>query len=1577
MKKRILIIPIALVVVFVSYCLGNLAFDYYAHQRGGMQSSPMQTELISWESMNGPPGGWIGELVQSPYNHNVLYALGSHDVYRSEDKGEHWRAMDELKGVQVNSIAAYRDKLFACGDGVYSYTNGSIVKISDSGCNKVMVSDDKLFVTFFAQSTRDVRVMYADLKSERFDWKEVTFSQDGLKDLVLPPANIGFGYSITVPNIVALGNRILANVMVEVAGSGQYSNDQLYVSEDLGATWSKVELGKRGDVVVSNIIQDRSNANHIFLTLKHNIMHEFRSPASTLIKESIDGGRTWKQFTDADMEANGIWYVAEKDSVYYLLDTLDSFMIKVNGSSYEQIAVPRIMEIEETCIGFVCPNPPTYSLDKLLFDYDDPNIAYGKVGSSWSFGLIKSEDGMKTWKKMEKGIAAASRTIVLPHPTDLNTTFTFGNILQESYVTRDGGKTWEFFTPIGTGDEVRIDPHDPDHIIAVSEMTYIFESLDSGRTFKNINGDFSSAKIPDFEIAKDNPGKVYASNLGVGISEYDPMQNQWRYIIGSPDYVYDFEIDPEDSDNLYAAYSPKIFEKHSAVWKFSRNQEENFGWSELFRFENSAGITSLKFDPGNPNKLYAGVIGKEGTIYASSDKGKSWSKLNGDLTFTTIWGHSQLQIDPRDRKTVYAGTWGGGTYKTTDGGVTWNMLDENHTFSPTCLAISGKNPDIIYACDRTSAKIHRSTDAGKTWTEYYDFGKGFMLTSAIAIDPDNPDTIYASAFIPPMAHTGGFVRIENGAATDIGKGLPRSVIEVELDPRNKSIIYATTHIHGVYVSRDGGATWEELDDKDNGLPRIGVYDIDVDPSDSRTLYATALCGALPDYMMPPEAVRKATGFKNLDPDGKCGVYKSIDGGENWNLVLGTVSEARGIDIDPKNSNNLYVADMMGGVWVSNDAGQNWRQENGGLGSTSMTSVKIKDDHIYASTQGSGVYAGTINRDGSITWDRSRSNKPKAYVYKIQVAVDPNNSNKIYASSYPGGLLRSDDGGRHWNDKNFLTPSIRVDDPTVQGYYFFDINPKDTREIWLGAYGKGMFISHDGMDFDMFADGNDSVMKGKHITSLKINPDNPDEVYVGTQEGMFVTRDDGKSWGGMNDGLQTRDVRSLRVVKVEYPPFNDDFNDGNADGWSSQSIVPNVGGWSIVQENGNYALQGIDHAIIATGQETWSDYTFESKVKIIEGNIHVNYRMEESKRYAVGMGQDFMYLMKSTGPNNHTRLVDTELHLGNDWNTIKIVGKGSNIKVYINNELKIDYTDKEPVLNGGINFESLPNSKIYVDDVHVTVDDAGSLVYVGTGGYGIYNNPSNKWQNLGRTLGSGWWSPWERRMYQFSSILFDPDVPGKIYYGHFPGGFLISEDNGHTWRDSSLGLGNDGIFSLSMHPRNHSILFAGTYNGVAKSVDGGRSWKLKSKGMPSEQWPYMVAIDSDNPDIMYASTKNGQNKGFCDRNVLSFCGVVMKSTDGGENWFRIMNGLSERSEFYAILIYPPNHNVLFLSTNRGVYMSRDAGGSWLAANKGLPSTNNQVRDNVAENLALTPDNHLVLGLVNYGLWKADLSGLGSG
>lgn len=1443
---------------------------------------------VSWESMNGPPGGHVMELVQNPVPPHELYTATHTGVYKSQDKGESWQLMEELEDLKT----------------------------------------------------------IPSLTSDKFNWDEIAPTGSELSDLKPPPKDVGFVHYVKTEEVVSVGNRILANIVLHVDGSGEFTNGGLYVSEDSGKSWSMVDLGLPEGVIVSNIIQNPKDPEHIVLACKHTVVHEKLSPLSELLRESRDGGKTWSRLTDLTLQTNGVEDVVISGNAYYLLNPYGWGIIRLEGSDYEQIETPRIKEFWGM----------DFNLDRLMFDYENPDIAYGKTGSIWALGIVKSEDGMKTWKKMDRDIVASSPTIVLTHPEDPDVVMTSGNVIQESYLTRDFGKTWEPFTPVSAGDDVKIDPHDTEHILMVDEMTEIYESNDTGRTFQRIARYFSSAKVFDFEVTGDDSEKIYVSNIGVGIS--GGTKGSWQYLTNSPDYAYDIEIDPGDSNILYATYSPKIFENHSSIWRYSKNQKENSGWSEILKVEDSGGITSLRFDPSNTDRIYAGVIGDMGGIYVSGDKGKTWDVLNDKFIMSTVWGQPQLVVDPDDPNVVYAATWLGGTWKTTDSGVTWTLLGDAPV-SSTALGLDRQNTGTIYLADRSSPTVWKSADGGGTWEQVADFSKdGALLVMRVFADGDN---VYASTFMPSLR--GGRLyksTDEGGTWEDITGTLPKGILDIEADWSNPDVVYVTTNINGAFRSADGGKTWSEM-----GLPYVGAYDVEVDQNDPTILYAAARGGSLPGWFTVIAGYPDGITF-----DDSAGVYKSSDSGQTWSKLLETSVSCRAVRRHPDNPDLLFAPDLADGFQVSADGGETWTKYNEGLDKCVPTSVAVNGDKVYVGTQGCGVYSGDLDiGTGRITWKPGRSNKPVPEVYNLQIEIDPTDPDKIFVGSNPGGLYASTNGGVTFRDRNAITPSVIVDDPLLQGYYTFAIDPTDPSRMWIGTWGKGIYKSYNAMILDVPAG-----LFGKHIRKVVIDPSNPDDVYVATKEGVFVTRDEGNTWDEMNQGLETLDILSLKVTSVEYEPFEDDFEDGNLDGWD----VVKHEGWSLAEEDSNYFLQGIGHKWANAELGSWTDYTFETRVKLIQGGVHINFRKSDEGRYFLGFNDGGLYLSKQF--NKWSEFADLarneeSYNLG-QWYDFRIELDGGNIKVYVDGGLKIDHTDPEPLTEGVVAFETLDDSQVHVDDIHVRrKDPIDYAIYAGTAGYGLYkyNSLNREWKNLGDTFGGGWWSPWERRMYQFSSILFDPDVPGKVYYGHFPSGFFISEDNGHTWKDSSLGLGNDGMFSLSMHPYNHNILFAGTYNGVSKSTDGGRTWVMKSNGMPSEQWPYTLAIDSDNPNIMYASTKNGQNKGLCHRNQHTFCGVVMKSTDGGESWFEIMNGLQPLSEFYTLIIHPDNHDILFMSTNMGVYMSRDAGNSWKDINSNLPSKHNQVRDNVADNLALTADNkYLILGLMDHGAWKADLS-----
>ena len=139
------------------------------------------------------------------------------------------------------------------------------------------------------------------------------------------------------------------------------------------------------------------------------------------------------------------------------------------------------------------------------------------------------------------------------------------------------------------------------------------------------------------------------------------------------------------------------------------------------------------------------------------------------------------------------------------------------------------------------------------------------------------------------------------------------------------------------------------------------------------------------------------------------------------------------------------------------------------------------------------------------------------------------------------------------------------------------------------------------------------------------------------------------------------------------------------------------------DDGNYVLKGLGYKWNSIGNDEWDDYNFESKIKLVKGGMHIIYRVSDVGRYYIGISEDVASLGKTIFPNDHTKLenIDTPISL-NTWHTINIIGKGSNIKVYVDNELMIDHTDIEPLYSGRIGYEVLQNSEVYVDNVELKV-----------------------------------------------------------------------------------------------------------------------------------------------------------------------------------------------------------------------------------------------------------------------------------
>ncbi len=345
---------------------------------------------------------------------------------------------------------------------------------------------------------------------------------------------------------------------------------------------------------------------------------------------------------------------------------------------------------------------------------------------------------------------------------------------------------------------------------------------------------------------------------------------------------------------------------------------------------------------------------------------------------------------PSDRQTYYMGATGGGVWKTTDGGESWqNVSDGYFGGSVGAVAVSEWDPNVIYAGlgEKTvrgnvspGDGLWKSTDAGDTWTKL-----GLEDTqhiSRIRIHPKNPDVVYIAA----MGHLFGSNE-ERGLyrSTDGGASFEKilyvnedaGAVDLAMDPTNPRILYSSFwrvrrtpyslesggEGSGLYRSTDGGDSWELLSDND-GFPTgtLGIIGVAVSPSNNKNLYA----------MVEAE-------------DG--GLFRSRDGGETWTRT----SEDRNlrqrawyytrINADPADEDSVYVLNVR--FHYSKDGGKSFVEIDTPHGDNHDLWIDPNDPlrMVQANDGGANV---SFNRGD--TWS-VQSNQPTAQMYRVSTDND--------------------------------------------------------------------------------------------------------------------------------------------------------------------------------------------------------------------------------------------------------------------------------------------------------------------------------------------------------------------------------------------------------------------------------------------------------------------------------------------------------------------------------------------------------------------------------------------------------------
>jgi len=514
----------------------------------------------------------------------------------------------------------------------------------------------------------------------------------------------------------------------------------------------------------------------------------------------------------------------------------------------------------------------------------------------------------------------------------------------------------------------------------------------------------------------------------------------------------------------------------------------------------------------------------------TTDSGDTWSLVS----FLPNMGFLFCNIDPNNLDKIYLG---GGRYfsRSTNGGYTWSNIHLGNYIDELCgVKINHNNPDIIYGYgeNRTSLSNEicflKSDDGGDNWnttilesdTTRFSFGKNLW-----AFDDSNPQNIYIAANY-----------------TD------------------------TLGIHPLlFMSADTGTTWNDLniEQKTGAAGQILSFNVDRDGCariciDGYGLYRSTDYGEnwlkLTDYPDNLVSMKSVKEDPNIIVGGSIDtVFISSDGGSSWSKS-GICRDGGVIENIIINSPTEFIAGNNMGVFKSIDAGLTWTSKNTGLCYNPVMTFDIyknNPDVIYASVYERGIYKTT---DSGENWDRIHSYTYPSIVYP-SIAISNNTSSIIYAVGR-AGIYKKTDVDSSWNRIKYLRNDYRsniiVKDSLIyaacedrntglpvllkstdNGINWIEsgiasfamkpqslaIDPNNNNIIYVGGfyqfgdYTYGIVLkSEDGGN--LWGTVFDVNILGS-VKTMCVDPSNPDNIYFGTETGIYKSTDAGNNWDKIN------------------------------------------------------------------------------------------------------------------------------------------------------------------------------------------------------------------------------------------------------------------------------------------------------------------------------------------------------------------------------------------------------------------------------------------------------------------------------
>ncbi|WP_346882002.1 hypothetical protein [uncultured Algibacter sp.] len=680
---------------------------------------------------------------------------------------------------------------------------------------------------------------------------------------------------------------------------------------------------------------------------------------------------------------------------------------------------------------------------------------------------------------------------------------------------------------------------------------------------RNIGPGGMSGRITSIDIVHSNPDIMYAGTASGGLWKSTSGGIKW-----SP--VFEKEVTASIGAVAVQQSNPSVIWVGTGEGNPRNSLNGGYGiyksldggknWL-LMGLENTRHIHRVVIDPTNPDIVYAAAIGSpwgehpERGVYKTTDGGKTWRNI---LFANNKTGAADLVMDPKNPNKLIATMWehkrepwffnsggeGSGMHITFDGGKHWKKITKEDGFPKGQLgrigvAIAANKPNIIYALvEAKKNALYKSEDGGFKWKKINDkddIGNRPFYYSEIYVDPKNENRVFSIFTYVNVSEDGGKNFKQLMPAYGVDNGVHPDHHAWWIHPTNSDFMIDGND-GGLNITKDGGKTWRFI----GNIPVAQFYHINVDNEIPYNVYGGMQDNGSwkgPAYVWRDQGIRNSywqevsfgDGFdvipdkKNarfgwsLSQQGYVGYYDSETGNNfgvrpthpnadiklrfNWNAA---------INIDPFNDNTLYFGSQF--AHKSTDKGLTWTITSPDL--TTNNPEKLKQ-----------------NESGGLTLDATGAEN---HCTILVIEPSPIERNMLWASTDDGKVHITKNGGTSWIDvtkniKNLPSgswiPQIKASNKNkgealliANDYRRFNYTPYAYRTKDYGKTWKRIVDDKDVKSYTL---------------SIVEDIENPNLMFLGTDDGLYISIDAGNKWTKWTAGFPTVPVKDLIIHPREH------------------------------------------------------------------------------------------------------------------------------------------------------------------------------------------------------------------------------------------------------------------------------------------------------------------------------------------------------------------------------------------------------------------------------------------------------------